>query len=143
MPDIETTHAVHATGDSTSLPGGRSRQTANGVPILELRDDLAAKVSASAAAAVDDEQETVYLIGEKVWLHNPSPADGIATDDDVVVFTIGAETLDEASKSVVGLFEAQFGTAAPSWVESTSDDLADVISDHYHGACENRNKESA
>lgn len=141
MADLELTHAIHATGpESTPLPGGRSRRTPLDVPILELRDDLAAKVAASAAKAADAEQHTDYLIGETVLLHNPAPQYGdTAPGSDVIVFHIGAESLDEAAKSVIGLFESTYGTQAPSWVESTNDDLAEVIADHYHGACEDRN----
>lgn len=136
MADVETTHAVYATGeDTTPLIGGRSRLTANGVPILELRDELAEAVSESARALVDPDQQTEWLIGHAVVVDNPQPSDGIA-DDGFVVFHIGAETLDEAAKTVIGKFEATYGAAAPEWVESTHPVLGAVIADHY--GCEDR-----
>lgn len=135
MPDLTT--AITSTGpESAPLPGGRSRRTANDVPILELRDDLAQKVADSARNLVDEEAETEYLTGATVVLGNPEPQYGI--DPSPVIFTIGGEVLDQASKSVVGLFESAFGHAAPTWVSSSNPDLAEVIADHYHGACENR-----
>jgi hypothetical protein len=129
-------HAVHSTGrDTTPLAGGRSRFTSNGVPILEIRQDLAAKVSEHAQKANDPNEETEYLVGTVVRLHNPSPQPGI--DDSPVVVTIGGETLDEAAKSVIGVYETVFGSAAPEWIESTNKDLGEVIADHY-GNCEVR-----
>lgn len=137
MADFELSHAVAATGDDTTpLPGGRSRQTALGVPILELRNELAQVVSQSAQAHVDPEVEAEYLPGARVVLHNPAPTDGIATDDNEVVFTVGAETLDEAAKTVVGVYESVYATRPPEWVESSNWLLGEVIADHY--GCENR-----
>ena len=132
----QTTHAVASTGEQDLvLPGGRSRRTTNDVPVLELRQDLAEKVSASARAHIDPDQEAEYLVGTVCILDNPAPQDGVVQAD--VVFTIGGETLDEAAKSVVGRYELTYGAAAPSWVWSTNDDLAAVIASHY--GCENRN----
>lgn len=130
-------HAIHATGkDTTPLAGGRSRYTANGVPILELRSDLAAKLSEHAHKAADPEQETEYITDAKVFLHNPAPQPGIVNDGSIFV-NIGGETLDEAAKSVIGVFENVFGSQPPKWVASTNPELAEVIADHY-GDCEVR-----
>jgi len=137
MADFELSHAIVATGDETTeLPGGRSRQTALGVPVLELRDELAQVVSQSAQAALDPDVETEHLAGARVVLHNPSPTNGIDPSDDSVVFTIGAETLDEAAKTVIGVYEAIYATRAPEWVDSSNWLLGEVIADHY--GCENR-----
>jgi hypothetical protein len=137
MADFELSHAVVATGeDTTELPGGRSRQTALGVPVLELRDELAQVVSQSAQAALDPEVETEHLAGSRVVLHNPQPTDGIAPDDNEVVFTVGAETLDEAAKTVIGVYEAVYATRPPEWVDASNWLLGEVIADHY--GCENR-----
>jgi hypothetical protein len=137
MADFELSHAVAATGaETTQLPGGRSRQTALGVPVLELRDELAQVVSQSAQAALDPETDTEYVAGARVVLHNPAPTDGIAADDDSVVFTVGAETLDEAAKTVIGVYESVYATRPPEWVDSTNWLLGEVIADHY--GCENR-----
>lgn len=141
MADFELSHAVAATGaETTELPGGRSRQTALGVPVLEVRDELAQAVSQSAQAHVDPDTEAEYLTGTRVVLHNPLPTDGIAPDDNAVVFTIGAETLDEAAKTVIGVYEAVYAKNPPSWVDSTNWLLAEVIADHY--GCENRSAQN-
>lgn len=124
-------HAVASTGpDVQVLPGGRSRLTTNGVPILELSHKSLDKVLDSVDNLHDENQETELLVGARVLLHNPSPK-VMEPGADVIVFTIGGETLDEAAKSVVGLFEAEFGLAAPTWVASTNEHLAEVIADHY------------
>ena len=123
-------HAVISTGEKTKpLDGGRSRYTSQGVPILELRNGAAKKVEDAQDALLDPKKETRLLTGEIVHLHNPTPQyqDGA----DVVTWHIGGETLDEAAKSVVGSYENTYGNEPPSWVASTNDDLADVISDHF------------
>lgn len=133
---LELTHALHSTGDEdVVLPGGRSRRTTNDVPVLEIRADLARKVADSARAHIDPDQEAEYLTGAVCILDNPQPQEGIVQAD--VIFHIGGETLDEASKSVVGRYEMTYGAVAPQWVWSTNDDLAAVVASHY--GCENRN----
>lgn len=134
--DLELTHAIFSTGDeTTSLPGGRSRRTANDVPVLELRSELAEKVSEAARVAVDPEQDTEYKTGATVILSNEAPHIGVVAGD--VIFHVGGETLDEAAKSIIGRYELTYGQDIPEWVWSTDDDLAEVIADHYN--CENRN----
>ena len=134
--DIELTHAVASTGEQdTVLPGGRSRRTANDVPVLEVRQELAEKLSAASQAHIDPDQEAEYLVGTVCILSNEKPLPGVVASD--VIFHIGGETLDEAAKSVVGRYELTYGADAPEWVWSTNDDLAAVVASHY--GCENRN----
>lgn len=123
-------HAAVSTGaDSVPLAGGRSRRTANDVPILELNDAYLEKVADAQRALLDPDAETVYLTGEHVYLHTPrSQAHG---GPDIYIAHIGGETLDEAAKSVIGPFEAVVSTGPPDWVASTSSDLAEIIAEHY------------
>lgn len=126
---METPHAVVSTGKSRPLPGGRSRRTSNGVPILELQDGLVHKVADAQENLLDEDQETVYLTGAQVFMH--AGAERSHGESDVVTFHIGGETLDEAAKSCVGAFEDSYCDSAPTWVASTDDDLAEIIADHY------------
>lgn len=126
----ELPHAVISTGaESLPLAGGRSRRTANGVPILELHQDVVAKVADGQRQLLAPDEETVYLTGAKAFLH--TPRERSHGRPDVVTFHIGGETLDEAAKSCVGAFEDAYADGAPTWVASTSDDLAEVIAEHY------------
>lgn len=106
----------------------------NGVPILELGRAAAEKTTAAQEALLDPGRETVLLTGAIVHLHNPRSRVGASPD--ITTFHIGGETLDEAAKSVIGTFEAAYGVDPPTWVASSSEDLAHVISDHY--GCEAR-----
>jgi hypothetical protein len=101
----------------------------NGVPILELGHAAAAKTTQAQENLLSPDTETVYLTGAIVHLHNPRSR--VGQSPDVTTFHIGGETLDEAAKSVIGTFEGAFGVDPPTWVASTDDDLAHVISDHY------------
>jgi hypothetical protein len=126
-PDI---HAVVSTGaKSVPLPGGRSRRTVNGVPILELHEDVVAKVARSVGALLDPEAETEYLTGAMAFMHTPREL-GHGRPD-VVVFRIGGSTLDEAAKECITAFEDSYSADPPTWVASTSDDLAEVLAEHY------------
>lgn len=100
-----------------------------GVPILELGRAAAEKTRLAQEALLDPDQETVLLTGEIVHLHNPRSR--VGPSPDITTFHVGAETLDEAAKSVVGTFEAVYGVDPPTWVASTDEHLAHVISDHY------------
>lgn len=101
----------------------------NGIPILELGEAAAAKTAQAQEALLDPDAETVYLTGAIVHLHNPRSR--VGPSPDITTFHIGGETLDEAAKTVIGTFEAVYGVDPPTWVASTDDDLAHVISDHY------------
>lgn len=126
-------HAVVSTGaESIPLPGGRSRRTVNGVPILELHEDVVVKVADAQRKLLAPDEETVYLTGAKAYLHTPSERSH--GNPDVIIFHIGGETLDEAAKSCIGAFEDSYADDAPTWVASTNDDLAEVIAEHY-GCC--------
>jgi hypothetical protein len=127
---METPHAVASTGaKSQPLPGGRSRRTANGVPVLELSNSSVEKVAEAQGKLLDPHQESVYLTGATAYLH--TPVENSHGGPDVVIFHIGGETLDEAAKSCVGAFEDSFSNEPPTWVASTDDDLAEVLADHY------------
>lgn len=131
MSDDNLTHAIASTGEETRpLVGGRSRFTGNGVPILEVSDAVAEKITEARRAQLDPSAETEYLVGTTVVMHNPKPQDAGLTSD-ITILHIGGETLDEAAKTCIGTFEGSFGNAPPTWVASTSDDLAEVIADHY------------
>lgn len=131
-------HAVASTGaKSQPLVGGRSRFTANGVPILEVRDELVERLAHAQRKLLAPDEETAYLTGHYVVMHNPrpqypvNPALASAEGADCVMFHVGGETLDEAAKSCVGAFEGAYGHEPPTWVASTDSDLAEVIADHY------------
>lgn len=131
-------HACVSTGARThTLPGGRSRRTANGVPILELRDELVSHVADAQGRLLDPNVATVYLTGELVLMHTQQPI--TPTDNPlerVSLHRIGGSTLDEAAKECIGPFEDSFSQVAPDWVASTHEHLAHVIADHYGGGCE-------
>lgn len=130
MPNDHNVHAVVSTGaQHTELAGGRSRRTANGVPVLELHEKLVEKVARAQRDLLAPDKDTVLLTGHAVFMHtNRERSHG---GPDVVVLDIGGETLDEAAKSCVGTFEDNFADDAPSWVASTDDTLAAVIASHY------------
>lgn len=130
MPESPLPHAVISTGKATvPLAGGRSRRTANGVPILELRSQVADQVAAAVQTLLDPHAPTVYLTGQLVHMHT-ARARGLDVAD-VVTFHIGGSTLDEAAKECIAAFEDNFADGSPTWIASTSDDLAQVIADHY------------
>ena len=91
--------------------------TDNGVPILDVSDTDAV------------EAQTDLLIGERVTLDNPEPVG--ADEAGVTEFVIGAETLDEAAKSVIGAFDTVHGAVPPEWVYSSHDGLGKVLAEHY------------
>lgn len=106
-----------------------ARRDENGVPILEL-SDAAEKLCAKAQEKLlDPEQETEYLVGHVVCLHNPRSR--VGPSPDITTFHIGGETLDEAAKTVVGTFDDVYGVDRPTWVASTDRELARVLADHY------------
>ena len=130
MADLDLPHAVVSTGPvSVPLPGGRSRRTVNGVPILELHEDVAAKVAEHVSALLDPEAETIYLTGAMAFMHTPRHVG--TGNPDVVILHIGGSTLDEAAKECIVAFEDSFSADPPSWVASTNDDLAEVLAEHY------------
>jgi hypothetical protein len=127
---METPHAVVSTGAKVQpLPGGRSRRTPNGVPVLELHSAAVEKVAEGQRDLQDPERETVYLTGAVAYMH--TPAELGHGNPDVVTFHIGGETLDEAAKSCVGAFEDSFSAEPPTWVASSNDDLAEILGSHY------------
>lgn len=128
--ETDLPHAVVSTGsDSTPLPGGRSRLTVTGVPILELNDSLVAKVAEAQRLLLDPDEETALLTGAVCVVHNPRPQYTVGAD--LVTFHIGGETLDEAAKSIIGAFEGVYSHEPPTWVACTDDDLAEILADHY------------
>lgn len=130
-------HACFSTGArTTKLPGGRSRRTANGVPILELHEDLVAAVADAQARLLDPDTDTVHLQGELVLMHTsqPIPTTGNPLDR-VSLHHIGGSTLDEAAKECITTFEDSFSYDAPDWIASTHEQLAHVLADHYGNGC--------
>lgn len=102
----------------------------NGVPIMALSDSTKEFVAGVSAKQSDPEDDTPLLIGQVLVLENQRPV-GAADTPDVTVFTIGAENLDEASKSVVGAYDGAHGHDKPEWVASSDADLANVVAEHY------------
>jgi hypothetical protein len=90
----------------------------NGVPILDVSDTLAVA------------GQTDLLTGERVTLDNPEPVGAPVAG--VTEFVIGAETLDEAAKSVIGAFDTVHGAVPPEWVYSSHEGLGKVLAEHYN-----------
>lgn len=102
---------------------------ANGVPILNLNNSSQEFVDGKHQAYLESGEDHHLYTGEVVYLHNPRP---VGSDkEDVTIFHIGGETLDEAIKSVVGAFDGFYGHLPPTWVSSTNEDLAGLIAEHY------------
>lgn len=118
----------------------------NGVPILflgegrkigisEAGSKALAKAHGSALkAAESDGDGPKLLIGESVIVHNADP-DGPPWTSIV----IGASTLDEAVKEVIGAHDTHLGDPEqsqdhihpPEWVASTHAELAKHLADYY------------
>lgn len=89
-----------------------------------------------AAAAANAARDKHLLLGEAVIVHNADPDDATKW----AAFTIGASTLDEAVKDVIGAFDSShLGPAdqsvdhlhTPDWVASTHPALAKLLADYY------------
>lgn len=102
----------------------------NGVPILALSNSTKEFVQGQHDKARDPDDETPDLLGHMLVLENKRPV-GAADTPDVTVFRVGAETLDEAAKSVVGVFDSVHGHDKPGWVASSDENLAKVVAEHY------------
>lgn len=108
----------------------------NGVPILDLSDKSRKRVT----------DHDGLLTGAVVYLDNRRPAAnpvGSAAAG-VTQVHVGGETLDEALKSIVGLFDVHHSGApgdpatfeSPGWVASSNDILGKLLAEHY--GCELR-----
>src|SRR4051795_220295 len=119
-------HAVVSTGKSAPLAGGRSRRTANGVPILELSNKHYEMVAESAERFHDESQDTEYFVGKYVYMHAPvARTNGGASD--IAILEVGGSHLDAAAKECITYFEDVVSDGPPDWVASTHDDLAAVL----------------
>jgi hypothetical protein len=101
----------------------------NGVPILDVSGDTLLAVMGPVRLPRHPAQ-TDFLLGERVTLDNPEPVG--ADEAGVTEFVIGAETLNEAAKSVVGAFDSAHGAVPPEWVASSHDGLGKVLAEHYN-----------
>lgn len=137
-------------------PGSKLGLSRDGVKLVASKHEAAQKALGSAASAVaadpsdDDAREALsavqakhYLLGESVVVHNKAPAGG--GEPSYTHFVIGASTLDEALKEVIGGFDSGHLGAAdesidhvhgPDWVASTHKEFARLLADYY--SCEVR-----
>jgi len=106
-----------------------------GVPILDLSNSSKEFVDGRHQNYLDSGDDEHLLTGAVVQLHNPSPV-GAPDSEDVTVFTIGGETLDEALKSVVGAFDQYHALQPPQWVASNDEHLSRLLAEHYR--CEEK-----
>ena len=110
----------------------------NGVPVVYRGADQ--KIGLSKPLKHDDDE---LLLGESVVIHCKH-LNGTDGEEGSVTFSIGAENLDEALKSVIGAFDMSHLHPAgqssdaehtPDWVASTHPALAKALADYY--SCSN------
>lgn len=110
----------------------------NGVPVVYRGPDQAIGLSKPLK-----HDPKALLLGDAAIIHCKHLAG--SGEEGQVSFSIGAENLDEALKSVIGAFDmhhldpaGQSSDAhhAPDWVASTNSDLAKALADYY--SCQTR-----
>jgi hypothetical protein len=122
----------------------------SGVPVLNLSDDSRSflkgehekAIDAWQAATADADLIEELRLGERVFVHNKAPLNAPDGVSDITMFIIGAATLDEAIKDVVGGFDTGHVKVGdhvntPDWVSSTDGDLARLLAEHYTRASGN------
>jgi hypothetical protein len=122
----------------------------SGVPVLNLSDDSQSFLDGEhqkalqvwEAATEDAELIPELRLGERVFVHNKAPLNAPDGVSDISMFIIGAATLDEAVKDVVGGFDGGHVKVGdhvntPDWVASTDGDLARLLAEHYSRASGN------
>src|SRR4051812_26494609 len=98
---------------------------ANGVPLLDVSQETVDLMGEprpdleGAAPASDD-----LLLGSVVVVDNPRPVGSERAD--TTTFWIGAETLNEAAKSVAGAIVVH-ARRPPEWVASDNEQLAAIL----------------
>jgi len=98
------------------------------VPVLDVVDDTHETVGIAHDAALDPDDEMELLTGTIVMVDCPEFLDGSRPGP--MTCYIGGSTLHEAATEVIGA-HSQLASEMPEWVASTSDELAEILAEHY------------